>query len=151
MYGTTNPNRYLPTRFPVITSNVFEYNNYRPPTKLREGNVLTGVCLFMGRVVPMWPLLMNHWTSLYRAPPTPAPLPTSDMGPPSHGPTPNGGHQCRPVQNCFCLYWHLVAGAHTVDKWTILILLECFLVIHYYPSLINFINYYISIKIKTYH
>ena len=29
--------------------NVFEYNNYRPPTKLQEGNVFTCVCLFKGR------------------------------------------------------------------------------------------------------
>ena len=42
---------------------------YRPPTKLQEGNVFTCVCLFTGRNgVPIWPLPMMHWTSLYRPP-----------------------------------------------------------------------------------
>ena len=50
---------------------------YRPPTKLRKGNVFSRVCLAFclstGRGVTMWPLPlpMMHWTSLYRAPLSP--------------------------------------------------------------------------------
>ena len=77
--------------------------------------------------VPMWPLLMIHWTSLYRANLSPpnsspdSPLWTSDMGPLAPDPwTPqppwtsdmlqqpwpcpllvtSGGHHWRPVQTC---------------------------------------------------
>ena len=47
---------------------------YRPPTKLRKGNVFSCVCLFVhGGGVPMWPLPMMHWNSLYRDIPQPHP------------------------------------------------------------------------------
>ena len=58
---------------------------YRPPMKLREGNVLTRVPLSVHREgVPLWPLFMIHGTSLYKdSLPSPSPAPsTSDMGPP---------------------------------------------------------------------
>ena len=43
--------------------------SYHPPTKLWEGNVYTGVCQsFCSAGIPMWPLFMMHWTSLYRPP-----------------------------------------------------------------------------------
>ena len=52
---------------------------YRPPTKLQEGNVVTGMCVCR-QGAPMWLLPMMHWVSLYRLP---GPVPqTSDMGPP---------------------------------------------------------------------
>ena len=38
---------------------------YRPPTKLREGNVFSRVCLSVHGGGFMWPLPMIHWTSLY--------------------------------------------------------------------------------------
>ena len=44
---------------------------YRPPTKLREGNVVTCVCLSVHSGVPHVILPMVHWTSLYRTPPLP--------------------------------------------------------------------------------
>ena len=40
---------------------------YRPPTKLWEGNYFTGVCLSFCSKVPVWPLLMMHWTLLCSA------------------------------------------------------------------------------------
>ena len=52
-----------------ILNEIFFSNIYHPPTKLREGNVFTEVCLsFWSGGRPMWPLPMMHWTSLYRAP-----------------------------------------------------------------------------------
>ena len=45
---------------------------YCPPTKLREGNVFTLVCLFTGGFHVT--ITMIHWASLYRAP-SPAPSP----------------------------------------------------------------------------
>ena len=46
---------------------------YRPPTKLREGNVFSRVCLSVilsrGWGAPIWPLPMMHWTSLCRVSP----------------------------------------------------------------------------------
>ena len=43
---------------------------YRPPTKLRESNAFSHVCLFtrVGEGIPMWPLIMMHCTPLYRVP-----------------------------------------------------------------------------------
>ena len=53
---------------------------YRPPTKLREGNVFSSVCLSR-RGVPCDHYPLKHWTSLYRTPLSPAlPLPP-DMEP----------------------------------------------------------------------
>ena len=43
---------------------------YRPTTKLREGNVFTGVCLSVHSGVPHVILPKVHWTSLYRTPPS---------------------------------------------------------------------------------
>ena len=105
------------------------------------------------RGVPMWPLPMMHWTSLYSPSPSPGSTPPPDMGhggPLNHsrhehgdpsGPPPllvtSGGHHCRPVQICSLdltiqgphSYWLLVATkAHTVSKRAECILLECFLV-----------------------
>ena len=89
-------------------------SSYRPPTKLREGNVFFRVCLSVHRGVPRWPVPMMHWTSQ-----PPPPLVTS------------GGHHWRPVQTCSLedspnLYWHLVAKACTVGKRAVCIPLECF-------------------------
>ena len=43
--------------------------NYRPPTKLRKGNIFSCVCSsFCPQGDPMWPLPMLHWTSPYRNP-----------------------------------------------------------------------------------
>ena len=52
-------------------------NYYCPPTKLREGNVFTGVCLsFHKGVSTVWQLPMMYWTSLYVSP-----WPLSDIRP----------------------------------------------------------------------
>ena len=78
---------------------------YRPPRKLREGNVFTGVCLsFNSRGSPMWPLPMTHWTS----PPgplvlTPSPWPWPPFQTLHIGIPPvvtSGDCSWRPVQNC---------------------------------------------------
>ena len=63
----------------------FDVNyGYRPPTKLREGNVFT-LCAYVcarGSDRPVHPLPMMHWTSLY--------LPH----PPTHG-------TCVPTPSCY--------------------------------------------------
>ena len=64
---------------------------HRPPTKLRGGNVmfsLVSVCSQGTWGVSMWPFLMMHWISLYRAL-TRAPVPVTP-----------GDHHWRPVQTC---------------------------------------------------
>ena len=103
--------------------------NYRSPTKLREVNVLTGVCLSFcsGWEGPMWALPMMHTRPQHTDPrpgPSPSPPPpTSDMGTPTsldtiHGTHPrpkhprhqtwgpllvtSGGNHWRPVQTCPC-------------------------------------------------
>ena len=45
-----------------------EFHLLLKPTKLREGNVFSRICVSMGWEVPMRPLPMMHWTSLYRDP-----------------------------------------------------------------------------------
>ena len=81
-----------------------------------------------GGGIPMWPLPMIHWTSLYR-PPFPQP-------PPGYGKwepllVTSGGKHWRPLQT-YSLehphqYWHLVAEARMVDKQVVRIPRECFL------------------------
>ena len=86
-------------------------NFYRPPTKLREGNVFTDVCHSLqgrGPVWPVWPLLVT-----------------------------SGDHHSRPVQSCSLQdhsvptpggYWTTYSWCKRVDH----ILLECFVVsLHY--------------------
>ena len=81
------------------------YAFYHPPTELREGTV------FVSRL-PMLPLSMMHWTSLYRAPTPgtspppplthqkwdPQPLWTSHMGPRALQLVTSGSHHWRPVK-----------------------------------------------------
>ena len=75
-------------------SNVFFY---RPQTKLCQGNVSTGICLFTGgRGDPMWPLPIMHRTTLYLQPP-----PTCNLVPPLP-PPPDMGPGYLPL-----CYWHL--------------------------------------------
>ena len=84
---------------------------------LREGNVFTRVCLFIGGT--MWPLPMMHWTSLYSPPLGSVPSYwTWDLivqGSPGPGPVAFGGHHWRPVQTYSpqdpphpLWHWHLV-------------------------------------------
>ena len=85
---------------------------------------LVSVCHSVHRGVPMWPLPMMHWTSLYRAPFPPGPNSgpwTSDLGPLALVPllVIFGGHQWRPIQNCWfedtpgnnIWWWLLQAGS----------------------------------------
>ena len=72
---------------------------------------------------PNPPLLLQTWDLAVQGPPGPSLLATS------------GCHHWRPVQTCSLQnplphqYRHLVATeAHTVGKWVVRILLECFLV-----------------------
>ena len=64
---------------------VFWICYYRLQTKLWEGNVFIRVCPSVSQSahqeVPMWPLGMMPWTSLYRDPSTPW---ISHLGPPGH-------------------------------------------------------------------
>ena len=82
---------------------------------------LVSVCLFT-RGIPIWPLPMIHWTSLYSTP-GPSHPKTSDMEPP--GPAPciskpqphsllvtSGGHHWRFVQNCSFEDHLVVVGKH---------------------------------------
>ena len=59
----------------AVTKIQSPWDNYRPQTKLQEGNVLAGACLSFcsGEGVPMWPLPLMHWDM--DTPPIP------DMGP----------------------------------------------------------------------
>ena len=63
------------TRIRTSLVNDISVNNYRPRTKLWKANVFTRVCLFT-EGVPIWPLPMIQWTSLYNLSPRKA-----DMGP----------------------------------------------------------------------
>ena len=58
--------------------------NYRPPTKLREGNILIQVCLSTGREGS--PCGHYQWCMMHWTPPYSPPLPTWDMGPPTSAP-----------------------------------------------------------------
>ena len=64
---------------------------YHPPTTLWEGNIFTHVCVCsQGEGIPMWPLLMMHWTSLYSLPaPSDTPLLVT-----------SSRYHRRPVQTC---------------------------------------------------
>ena len=77
---------------------------YHLPTKLREGNVFTCVCLSVHREAPLWPLPMIHWTSLYKDPlPNPSPVPLNIRHrTPGFSPllVTSCGHHCRPIQTC---------------------------------------------------
>ena len=105
--------------------------SYLPPTKVREGNVFTGVCHYVGGI----PSLMSGeevgtWDTHPSARPgipTPATLLLS-----------SGGHHWKPVQTCSPTPWppwprnwyrHLVAATdtRTVGKRAVRILLEYFL------------------------
>ena len=111
-----------------------EINSLPPTKKLLKGNVFTGVCLFIGTGVSLWPLPMMHWTSLYLEPPPPemepgyvAPPPHLDMGPGYLPP--------------LASYWHLVvinwdpppvltpSAGHQNTHRAVCILLGCFLVL----------------------
>ena len=126
---------------------------YRPPTKLREGNVFTHVCLFVQRGshvtithnaldlivrLPHPALDIRHGTPL----PNPSPIPTHppppcqtwnwplSSAPPLLGTS--GGHNWRPVQFFFSpedpppthQYWHLISEVRVVVKQAVPILLE---------------------------
>ena len=91
---------------------------YRPPTKLREGSVFTGVChSVQWGEAPMWPLPMMPPTSLYN---TPLPVPHQTWDP------------WRPVRTCLCTPLGTTSGSglwSTYDfQRAVRILLECFLV-----------------------
>ena len=91
------------------------FHVYHPPTKLREGNVFSRVCLSFcpQGVGPMWPLPMMQWTSLYSPNCSSPTLCTWDL---------TGQGPSHTVQTCSLqdppqphLCWHLVAiEAHTV-------------------------------------
>ena len=130
---------------------------YCLPTKFREGNVFTDVCLSIHRLgVPMWPLTMVC-TSNCKA--LLAPIQTWDMG---HGDSPAptlpclhgiyGGHHWRPIQTCsldltvqekYCphQYWHLVTTkVFTVGKQVVYILLEWFLFLKYFHKIYRIVR-----------
>ena len=48
-----------------------QFEIYRKPTKLREGNVFSRMCVSVHRRGPMSPLSMIHWASQYRDSPPP--------------------------------------------------------------------------------
>ena len=85
---------------------VYYLHIYHPPTELREGNVFSCVSVIWSvhrSGVPMWPLPMMPWTSLYRA----SSSQTSDLGPscPQYLDIRPGN----PTSPSLCCYWHLVA------------------------------------------
>ena len=57
---------------------VTQFEIYRKPMKLREGNVFSRICVSVHRRGTMSPLSMIHWASQYRDSP---PTHTQDMGP----------------------------------------------------------------------
>ena len=86
---------------------VYYLHIYHPPTELWEGNVFSCMCLSSGLSpranVPMWPLPMMPWTSLYRA----SSSQTSDLGPTC--PQFLDIRPGNPSIPSLCCYWHLVA------------------------------------------
>ena len=135
------------THFGNKEATVTCWDNYHPPMKLREGNVFSRVCLFMGGL--RWPSPMMHWTSLYNPPPIHGPgsnlykVPTASVRTPASPWT--GPHPCHwnmvaitgdvfkhvhfriPLLPNADIWW-LVAEAHTVGERVARILLECILV-----------------------
>ena len=127
------------------------YSFYCPPTKLREGNVFTGVCHYVQLGGGPHMTITHDVLNLTLQTPTDQALPLQTWGPsipglgtPSRhetwGPHPlvsnivtSGGHHWIPVHTCsFDLtvqpplhYWHLVDEVHTVGKRAVRILLEC--------------------------
>ena len=108
---------------------------YRPPTKLREGNVFTRVCVClsnMGRGGPMWPIFIMHWTSMYSPPSRHGTSLDRDPQPPLGT---SGGNHWIPVQTCSlqgisssgAAIWWLLKLVRSV-QWVVCILLECFIV-----------------------
>ena len=78
---------YIGTRARDVSVQYFNKISYHPPTKLREGNVFTGVCLSVHRKggphvtithaassdmgTPWCLFKLVHWTSLYNPPDIP--------------------------------------------------------------------------------
>ena len=56
-----------------------QFEIYRKPTKLREGNVFSRMCVSVHRRGPMSPLSMIHWASQYRDSPPPHTHKTWDL------------------------------------------------------------------------
>ena len=85
-------NNEISHEWPLFLTSIYYVgaNYYRPPTKLRKCNVFTGLCVCLSTGgVPMWPLLMVHWTLLYKAFPSCHPLLVT-----------SGSHHWRPVETC---------------------------------------------------
>ena len=98
---------------------------YHPPNKLRECNVFSRFCLFTRMGVPMWPLPMIHWTSLYR--PAPCPLDIRHGTPRPHYP-PNPlnirhGTLLTPSPKASDIWWPLknvrLARGRYVSYWNV--------------------------------
>ena len=112
-------------------------NFYRPPTKLREGNVFSRVCLWV--IITWWGIPCDHYLwciigSHHKG------TPLQDMGPHCTGiPDPSTSDTRWPqLETCLNLFtwgphhwcWNLVATeACMVGKRAVRTLLECFLVI----------------------
>ena len=58
---------------------------YRPPTKFRDANVFSRVCLSFCPPLPMWPLPMMHYTSPHRAVAPPIQGPHQTVPPTAQG------------------------------------------------------------------
>ena len=62
----------------LLSLNRASQRRYRPPTKLREGDIFSGMCPFTGSC-PMLPLPMMHWTHPKSDPTVQGPLPEADI------------------------------------------------------------------------